>query len=484
MRVLGSIRLSRLTDATTWPERQREQIEQWARLHGHTVAHITTDTDVSGKVSPFARPGLGPWLTDSAKLDAWDVLVTAKLDRATRSVVDLGDLIEFCRREGKSYASVSESIDLTGAAGRMVANVIVAMAQFERERTGERRAEAAAKLRADGRYGGGDVPYGYRVVGKRLVINEATAEHVRMMARSLIGGSSLNSIAKALNDAGIPAPKTPNGWRAQAVRKILGSRAVTGAATYQGSVVLDDDGNAVKRAEPILDLGTWQQCADILARGKRAGTRAEGRYLTRIAFCALCDSPLHGTRAKGYKGGPPYLYYLCEHAFADRGNVARCPAKAIRADYLDAAVDDSVLSMYGDAPYGEHGNGNSDRQAAVKAIGTQIADLTQDQFVRDRPRDDYDDLVAGLRAEQARLRALPEDTASGWQPTGQTVGEVWQALDRDARAALLRRLGVKVYAKSNAQNRRDRTEPSVIIEGGELTEMARALGAPPVSEYL
>jgi len=88
-RVLGAVRLSRLTDETTSPERQREDITLWAKLYGHTVTHITVDTDVSGSLPATLRPELGPWLTEPDKVAQWDILVSSKLDRISWSVRDL-----------------------------------------------------------------------------------------------------------------------------------------------------------------------------------------------------------------------------------------------------------------------------------------------------------------------------------------------------------------------------------------------------------
>ena len=142
-RVLGAIRLSRMSDESTSPERQREQIAAWSKLHGHEVVHITVDTDVSGRVPASLRPDLGPWMTKPDMVGRWDILCTAKLDRVTRSVGDLCDIIDWCSERGKALASVAEHFDLSTPAGRMVATILASVAQFERERVGERRAEAA-----------------------------------------------------------------------------------------------------------------------------------------------------------------------------------------------------------------------------------------------------------------------------------------------------------------------------------------------------
>ena len=90
MRLLPCIRLSVLDDQSTSPERQSEKIETFARLSDHELVPINEadyDLDVSGSISPFERPGLGPWLQED-RLNMWDAIIVAKLDRLTRSLFD------------------------------------------------------------------------------------------------------------------------------------------------------------------------------------------------------------------------------------------------------------------------------------------------------------------------------------------------------------------------------------------------------------
>src|SRR5579859_5316793 len=139
MRILGAARLSHDTDESTSIARQREQIELTTRARGDTLVHITEDTDVSGAVAPDRRPELGPWLTDPSLVGQWDVLMVAKLDRLTRSSQDFARLVEWCQDHGKTLVSISESIDLGTAAGRLAVDIFVRFAQYERERMSERR---------------------------------------------------------------------------------------------------------------------------------------------------------------------------------------------------------------------------------------------------------------------------------------------------------------------------------------------------------
>lgn len=101
MRVLGAIRQSKTRDRAVSPETQRAKINAWAQVSGHTVAKITEDLSRSGKVPAFKRPELGPWLTEPAKIAAWDILVATKLDRACRNTADYLKLREWRAANGK-----------------------------------------------------------------------------------------------------------------------------------------------------------------------------------------------------------------------------------------------------------------------------------------------------------------------------------------------------------------------------------------------
>lgn len=102
MRLLDVVRLSRDTDESTSPERQHEANTYMARARGDRIVASVEDLDVSGSVSPFARPNLGPWITEPAKVAQWDGIIVAKIDRLTRSLYDFADLVRWCNAHGKT----------------------------------------------------------------------------------------------------------------------------------------------------------------------------------------------------------------------------------------------------------------------------------------------------------------------------------------------------------------------------------------------
>ena len=166
MRLLPCIRLSVLDDQSTSPERQSEKIETFARLSDHELVPINEadyDLDVSGSISPFERPGLGPWLAED-RLNMWDAIIVAKLDRLTRSLFDFVALVSWLEARGKTLICIDPMLDLSTRDRHAFASITATFAQFERETIAARVRDAWHKLRESGNYAGGQVPFGYQPV--------------------------------------------------------------------------------------------------------------------------------------------------------------------------------------------------------------------------------------------------------------------------------------------------------------------------------
>lgn len=263
MRLLPCIRLSVLEDASTSPERQFDKIQTFGRLGDHELVPITEadyDLDVSGSISPFERPGLGPWLQED-RLGMWDAICVAKLDRLTRSLFDFVTLTSWLEAQGKTLVCLDPMLDLSTPAGRASASITATFAQFERETIAARVRDAWHKLRKSGKYGGGQVPFGYRPVkldkGWGYEPDSAYAPIVAEIFERYVGYKSLGSITRWLNETGLPTPwnasRIRNGkppkdakWKSTSVRKILASPAMLGATvTTDGTPVRDCAGAAL-----------------------------------------------------------------------------------------------------------------------------------------------------------------------------------------------------------------------------------------------
>lgn len=186
-------------------EAQRAKIEAYAGLYD--IELVAVEVDAGESASSLDRPALQRALGMLRKGTANAILV-AKIDRLTRSVRDLAELVERHFRSGKrALLSVGEQIDTRTAAGRGVLNILGSVGQMERELIGERTATAMAHLREQGRYTGGGVPFGYELGsdGESLV-ELAEEQAVIIAARALRDrGMSMRAIAATLAERGVRA---------------------------------------------------------------------------------------------------------------------------------------------------------------------------------------------------------------------------------------------------------------------------------------
>jgi DNA invertase Pin-like site-specific DNA recombinase len=206
-------------------EAQRAALRGWAAAQGGELAELHTDV---ASARTLDRPGLHRALAASVG----GALVVVKLDRLTRSVRDLGELLAGPFAAGAAQlVAVRDSIDTSNAAGRLVLHVLCSVAQWEREAVSERTREALAHLRRGGVYLGRP-PFGFEAHeqhGQRVLVpcehEQTIVEEMRQLAK---GGLRPSRIAAAFNARGVP---TRNGgrWHARTVARALGRDHVTAA---------------------------------------------------------------------------------------------------------------------------------------------------------------------------------------------------------------------------------------------------------------
>lgn len=184
-------------------EAQRAKVEAYASLYDLNLVEVVVDAGVSAKT--LDRPGLKRAL-GMLKAGQADALLVVKLDRLTRSVVDLGALVDTYFAAGKwALLSVGEQIDTRSAAGRLVLNVLASVSQWEREAIGERTSAAMQHKASQGEFTGGAAPYGYQVAEDGVRLVEVAAEQaVLEEARTLrAAGMSLRAVAAELDRMGM-----------------------------------------------------------------------------------------------------------------------------------------------------------------------------------------------------------------------------------------------------------------------------------------
>ena len=181
---------------------------------GWTIAAELTDEAVSGSVAPHARPALAEALNLLAAGEA-DALIVAKLDRATRSVADLCDLLDRSDRQGWDFVALDLGIDTSTPMGRAMAQMSGVFAELERKMIGQRTADALAALKASGRRLGRPV--------------EQSTEARARIAAEHADGLKLRAIAAGLNADAVPTARGGR-WHASTIRRVLDSLALDAEA--------------------------------------------------------------------------------------------------------------------------------------------------------------------------------------------------------------------------------------------------------------
>lgn len=150
------------------------------------------------------RPGLRALMRD-VEAGHIDVVVVYKVDRLTRALMDFSRIVEAFDRHGVSFVSVTQAFNTTTSMGRLTLNVLLSFAQFEREVTGERIRDKIAASKAKGMWMGGNVPLGYDVQDRKLVVNEAEATTVRMLFQRYLELGSVNALKVEFDANGVTA---------------------------------------------------------------------------------------------------------------------------------------------------------------------------------------------------------------------------------------------------------------------------------------
>lgn len=206
--VIGYTRVSTAEQAASGYglKAQETAIREGAKHRGWELAELVRDEGQTGKT--LERPGLRSSLQAIADGDAAG-LVVAKLDRLSRSVVDFGSLLDWFSEADAVLVALDFDIDTSTPGGRLVANVLMSVAEWERDTIAARTAAGLEAARAEG-----------KAIGPTAVSDRP---EVRRRIHELRDrGLSLRAIAAQLNEDGIATLRGGKEWRVSSVQTALG----------------------------------------------------------------------------------------------------------------------------------------------------------------------------------------------------------------------------------------------------------------------
>jgi len=287
------------------------------------------------------RPGLQK-LLQHVQAGQVDSIITYKVDRLSRSLLDFTRMIDLLEKHGASFVSVTQQFNSATSVGRLTLNLLLSFAAFEREIIGERIRDKMAAAKRKGKYTGGTPPLGYDVdrEAKRLVVNPEEAKFVRHIFNRFLSLGSVTKLARELNENGHTTKSwvTAKGqmragrpWNKSHLYRLLNNPILIGRVSHKGETYPGEH-------EAIIEKTLWDKVQKAIADkpwSRSDEARAKTPMLLKgLIKCGHCGASMGATFAR--KDGKTYRYYLCLHA--RKSGYEACPVKTVAAGEVEAAV--------------------------------------------------------------------------------------------------------------------------------------------------
>ena len=379
------------------------QIDQCLRFISEPY-QIYEDIGYSGKSTK--RPQFEKLLRDIADGKIHTVL-SYRLDRITRNIIDFAELLQLFDRHKVQYISATEQLDTSSPIGRAMVYIVMVFAQLERETIAERVSDNYKFRAKGGLFMGGNTPFGYSRI--RIAAGEKTisalcpndrGDDLRRIFDLFLSGQSLVSMARLLNQSGIPTAKG-NQWSANALRRVLrnispctADGAIYAYLTKAGYQIAnppeDFDGShgmclflknrerhhATPPAEqmvvvglhpPIISSEQYILAQQLLNRNQQGGRKQHSRrsFLAGLLKCKTCGHSvgIKYTQKLVQGAKAEYGYYYC------RGRLSR--GTCSNSIYIPSdALEASIISLC------------RDHIARIEVQGTEVVQDTCDDLER------------------------------------------------------------------------------------------------------
>jgi len=285
---------------------------------------------------------------DAGKVDC---VVVYKVDRLSRSLMDFSRVMEKFDARGVAFCSVTQQFNTASSMGRLILNVLLSFAQFEREMISERTRDKIAAARRRGKWSGGMPLLGYNVIESKLVVIPEEAERVRQIFGVYLEHGSLLETAKELNNRGWRTKL----WTTKKGRQRGGKHfdktnlhTLLTNTTYIGKIRYREEVHEGEH-QAIVDSPLFMSVQTRLQRNGRGGhEKARNQHaalLRGVLRCKSCDRSMVHTSST--KRNRRYRYYVCGGA-QKRGH-ATCPAPSIPADQIETFVIGEIKAIAADA---------------------------------------------------------------------------------------------------------------------------------------
>ena len=309
-------------------EAQEEKIRAFIKSQDSMeVFKVYSDPGYSG--GTLNRPAFQEMITD-IKQNKINLVISYKIDRFTRSPKDFYQLIELFEKYSVDFISVTERFDTSTPSGRLLRNIMLTFAQFERELASERTRDKMIQRAQKGMWNGGIIPFGYKTEDKKLLINEKEAKVIRDIYENFAAIVSLSKVYNELKDNGITDRKG-NTFSKTELDYILRNIVYTGKIKYTGKVFQG-------LHKPIISEELFNLTQDLRKKRKKKVRVYKDYTLAGLVKCRECASFMTPCRTDKKKQGKlnRFYYYRCTKTFNREWN--SCNTRQVNANRLEDYV--------------------------------------------------------------------------------------------------------------------------------------------------
>ncbi|MFB5761067.1 recombinase family protein [Paenibacillus medicaginis] len=276
----------------------------------------------------------------------FDVVITSKLDRMSRDLLDMLQFVKLLEEHDCNYVSASEGFDTSTAVGRMVLQLLAIFAEFERERISERVKDNMMSLARNTDKALTRPCFGYNIIDGLYIVNIEEAKAVQIMANLAEQGHGYRMIAKTLNDKGYTTKKGKP-WDQVNVKRVIRNRTIAGFMVYNarksknGKTVMRDPKEWIIKEDhhtAIIEKNRHDKILAILDSRKPANKHADSEtyLLTGLIKCGHCGRNMKGSTARVRRTTASYDYYryICSSYTLGYG----CKYHAVHRDDLEKEI--------------------------------------------------------------------------------------------------------------------------------------------------
>lgn len=429
---------------------------------GWTLNGVYVDDGESAK--DLNRPDLQRLLSD-AQNGKIDVIVVYKLDRLTRSVKDLYDLLETLEMHGVKFKSVTEPYDTTTAAGKLFITLVAALAQWERENLAERVRFGMEQMVKEGKRPGAKMPFGYTKEGE---IVDEEYRILRKLRELYMKGLGFRAVGNTLNEMGLL--RRGKRWTAFTVYFVLSNPFYAGKMRWGGKK--KNGKYASRKMENFVDVilqdhdypttFTWDEYLEHTQRMKEREyngyTKKREYWFAGILRCGKCGNRMTGRYHQNKRKDGSYnriFSYVC--TIRQSSGSEACSMPMFRQELVEKLIMEHIdeIALNQESLKSKMNTDEKERVKIEHRLSTLNADLnnvlerrkkwqymfmedliTEDEL-RERNKEEQE-LMTSLKKEIETLNSKLTSNESHSIDKLLTIPDIWKSLTDTEKNEMMR----------------------------------------------